>query len=151
MKKIMLFLFLVASLTYSAGFYCNDGVTDVYAIGKTACHAYTENFTFGLIQSIDGSPSYYFVDFNDVLFTIGSEQNVAVRLIVYSNESDFNSIQAITQTAYATNSMLHIIFRNPELQQNLNTYGANGRKLCQRYAGVGSSMVCHVDAISIVR
>lgn len=151
MNKILVLCFFVCSWSMAAELYCNDGSTDAYGIPETSCHVYTSDFTFGLIQATDGTVVYYYVDFNDVRFTIGSEENVVLRYIVYSNESNFNSVQAITQTAFATNSKMHVIFKNPELPQNLNTDGVNGRRLCQRYGGVGSTMVCHVDAISIVR
>lgn len=151
MKSFLQSLFFLLPMAYAAELYCNNGVTDVYGIPENSCHAYSDNYTFGLIQATDGSSSYYFVDFNDITFTIGTEENVVIRYMIFSNEANFNGIQAITQTAFATNSKLHIIFKNPELPQNSNTNGVNGRKLCQRYGGAGSSMVCHVDAISIVR
>jgi hypothetical protein len=151
MKNLLLSLFFVCSISYAVEIHCNNGNSDAFGIPNDACHAYSDNYTFGLIQPPDGSPSYYFVDFHDVTFTIGSEENVLIRYLIFSNEAIFNGVQAITQTAYATNSRLHIIFKNPELQQNLTTNGPNGRKLCQRYGGAGSSMVCHVDAISIAR
>lgn len=151
MWKNIIFIALAFSVSYSLELHCNDGNSDTIGIPITSCHAYSENYTFGLILSTDGTPGYYFVDFNDITFTIDSEENVLIRYIIYSNEVNYNSVQAITQTAFATNSRLHIIFRNPKLDQNRNAIDVNGRKLCYRYGGNGSSMVCHVDAITIAR
>ena len=94
---------------------------------------------------------YYFIDFADIFFTIGNEHSVQLRYIINSNELNYNAIQALTQTAFATNASLSVIFKSPYLSQNLTTPGPYGRNLCYRYAGEGSSMVCHIDAMTILR
>ena len=151
MKKILLFFLSFATLPFAGELYCNDGSTDIYGIPPTACRAVSSNFTFGLLQGYGGSPNYYFIDFQDILLTIGSETNVPLRFIIYSSEPNYHSIQALTQTAFATNAKLVVIFENPGLAQNLTTTAANGEKVGYRYGGAGSSMVCHVDALTIQR
>lgn len=151
MKRLLLLFLSIVAIPFAGELYCNDGSTDLYGIPPTACLAVSTNFTFGLLQDFDGSTNYYFIDFHDILLTIGSEENVPLRFIIYSNEPNYHSMQALTQTAFATNAKLSVIFENPELSQNLTTTAANGRKVCYRYGGTGSSMVCHVDALTIQR
>ena len=151
MKKMILAVLACIGISFAGEFYCNDGSSNIEGISETSCVATSSNFTFGLLQAANGTANYYFVDFADITFTIGSEKNVVLRYIIHSNEPNFNAIQALTQTAFATNARLSVIFRNPGLAQNLTTVGPNGEKLCHRYMGKGSSMVCHVDAISILR
>lgn len=151
MKKIFLFLLSIVSFSLAENFYCNNGSATVPGIPETSCVATTSSFFFGTNQDYNGSSNYYFVDFPDVTFTIGNEQNVPLRLIIHSYEPMFNAVQAITQTAFATNAKLSIIFKNPEYLPNFTTYGTNGMPLCRRFGDTGSAIVCYVDAITILR
>ena len=151
MKNIIFFIFVFLGTSLAGEFYCNDGKTDKYGIPETSCKAISSNFNFGLLQSVDGHTNYYFIDFADIFFTIGNEHSVQLRYIINSNELNYNAIQALTQTAFATNASLSVIFKSPYLSQNLTTPGPYGRNLCYRYAGEGSSMVCHIDAMTILR
>ena len=151
MKKMALLFLAFAAIAFAGEFYCNDGSSASHGIPETSCVATSSNFIFGITQDYRESTNIYFVDLYDISFTLGTEQNVPLRLMVYSNESSFNAIQAITQTAFATNASLQIIFKNPELSQNYTAIGTNGRNLCYRYGGPGSSVVCHIDAITIQR
>lgn len=151
MKRGLLLFLAFTSMSFAGELLCNDGTTDNYGAPVTSCIASSSNFTFGLTQEADGSAYYYFVDFHDVLLTIDSEENVPLRLIVYSSEPNFNSIQALTQTAFATNSKLQVIFKSPALPQNFSTTGPNEHTLCYRFSGAGGSVVCHVDALTLQR
>jgi len=51
-----------------------------------------------------------------------NNKDVPIRFVVYEDEKDYNAIQAIVQTAYATRTAVSIIFENPNIEGNHYDY-----------------------------
>ena len=66
------------------------------------------------ITTLQQALHFFFIDQN--LKIRRNQQDIALRFVVYNDEVNYNAIQALAQTAYATRSKLTIVFENPNLE-----------------------------------
>jgi hypothetical protein len=104
----------------------------VVGLADTSCYliATTIRPGFDLPVESDGPSSFYF-DQNYSIQLKNVKKPVPIRFVVYEDESNYNAVQAIVQTAYATKAPLSVIFANPTLRSkpyDLDTYLTKKRK-----------------------
>lgn len=121
MKTI--FLTLAFFLTISANAYeffdtktqCNtSSEINQPNIPKKSCRMHVVRTApgFNFANSSD-DPSFFFFDSNYSISLDKNSDPLPIRFIVLDDEKNYNAIQAIVQTAYATRAPLSINFANP--------------------------------------
>lgn len=105
---------------------CNNGHSETGdyarpAIAETSCFLTTARIApgFDIHQQTD-NPTVFF--FDSFVYIKMNNKDVPIRFVVYEDEKDYNTIQAIVQTAYATRAAVSIIFSNPKIEDNLYDY-----------------------------
>lgn len=105
---------------------CNNGYTPTGnyaqpAISETSCVLTATRIApgFDIHQQTD-NPSLFF--FDSFIYVKMNNKDVPIRFVVYEDEKDYNTIQAIVQTAYATRTAVSIIFENPNIEGNHYDY-----------------------------
>lgn len=100
-----------------------------------------------------GLPSRFFFDtFVNVKM---NDKEIPIRFFVFEDEKEYNAIQALIQTAYATRSSVSVIFANPMLSENLydyETFLTKRKKTKKCYTnnnikGVISYVNCSIESI----
>ena len=131
-----------------AGTFCNDGKMHEYAkadgtkeirynlpaIPDTSCYLVATEVKPGINISPAGV-SLFFFDQN-FSFSLNVKENGVVkkktlpmRFVIFEDEKDYNAIQAIVQTAYASRGSLSLIFTNPGVKTyDFSTYIQSKRK-----------------------
>ena len=106
---------------------CNNGhsKTGDYAqpaIAESSCILTAMRIApgFDIPQKNDNRPTLFF--FDTFVYMKLNDKDIPIRFLVYEDEKDYNTIQAIVQTAYATRANVSIIFANPNIADNLYEY-----------------------------
>ena len=105
---------------------CNDGysATGNYAqsgISETSCVLTATRIAPGFdIHKQTDIPTLFF--FDSFVYVKMNNKDIPIRFVVYEDEKDYNAIQAIVQTAYATRTAVSIIFENPNIEGNHYDY-----------------------------
>lgn len=128
MKRIILFLLLLAFFADARDFLnqfnCNDGIKRDYdnngiprhrnpGIPETSCFIETGAISIGANFMIGGYSSF-FLDQEIYFKTNANAPEYPIRFVVYSDEKNYNMVQALVQTAYATRARVELIFVNPK-------------------------------------
>ena len=101
-------------------------------------------------------PSLFF--FDTFYYIKINNKDLRVRFVIYDDEKDFNSIQAIVQTAYATRAPLSINFPNPMLNVlDYNSYinfkkSGQPKYVCYTVSdltGLATSLLCPIQSIQL--
>lgn len=129
MKKIIVMalvfaVFAIARDVLDISSYCNNGYSasnqyNVPQIADSSCYLNTVAVTPGLDMNILGLSYFFFdtnVDFPGSDLKLGN-QSVPIRFVVFDDEANYNAVQALIQTAYATRAPVTIIFANPKLKK----------------------------------
>ena len=145
---------------------CNDGQQHQYTnqsgtqetrynlpnIPKTSCVISAEHFAPGHNNAPTGS-TFFFIDQN--LKIRRNQQDIALRFVVYNDEVNYNAIQALAQTAYATRSKLTIVFENPNLELLTEAQFIANRRTTQKCFSISNlsgniaSINCPVQSIEL--
>ena len=71
----------------------------------------------------DGRTRFFFESFYSIKMNVNDNSGLPIRFVVWEDEKEYNAIQAIVQTAYATRAPLSIVFDNPKKSvYNLDEY-----------------------------
>lgn len=119
--------FLIAFMLFFAAFanakdylnvnsQCNDGMssTTVNQLGMspTSCSLIATKIAPGLDLHLQGEGLSMFF-FDSFVYVTLNNVDIPIRFVVFEDEKDYNAIQAIAQTAYATRTPVSVIFQNP--------------------------------------
>ncbi|MBR6942963.1 MAG: hypothetical protein IKH55_07880 [Fibrobacter sp.] len=171
MKKILFtIMFVLAVFANADGLldvntYCNDGknpVTNEYnqpGITDTSCVlvATKVNPGFDMPVPVSGGIPWFFFDSGTTINIPGYTKPVGIRFCVFSDEANYNAVQAIVQTAYATRAPVSIIFSNPTRTgkpYDLATFHARraNDKNCFKAEDLNGdivSIVCPIESIQL--
>ena len=147
MKKIMSLIICLLSCVYVQGEpVCNSNDSKGSAgIPQTSCFCSLSTFSLGMNQG------YFFIDTGyDVSYNGGTYR---LRVGVTSNSSYYNDFQAIVQTAYATRSVISLIYPNFALMPVKNaSYDGLSDLECRINTdnnGAPANMYCPIQAITL--
>ena len=119
---------------------CNNGSSgsnqyNQPKIGAASCYLTAVSVTPGFDLRLQNESCFFFD--SGIKFP-GSElnsslnlqnQSIPIRFVIFEDEKEYNSVQAIVQTAYATRTPVLVIFANPKIKlYELNTFMGSKRK-----------------------
>lgn len=120
---------------------CNTPDNIVVLAPKRSCWASSVMSTIGMdideSSESSGASTSFFLELNDVTVPNFNQQKT-LRFTVNSNSPYYNEFQAIAQTAYATKSIIMVVFPNPSLGNNKCTT-------------IEDRLICPLEGISISR
>lgn len=81
----------------------------------------------------------------------GTTNPLPIRFVVWEDEKEYNAIQAIVQTAYATRAPLTVIFKNPDVEywDFSADYVDTGRKSSKSCYSTGDMFYCPIKSIQL--
>ena len=99
---------------------CNNGylATDNYTrprISEASCVLTATRDAPGFDIHKQTGKSTLFFFFDSFVCAKKNNKDISIRFVVYENDKDYNAIQTIVQTAYATRVTIEIIFDNPAM------------------------------------
>lgn len=142
-----------SSSTSSASGYNQSGIPPASCVLATTHIAPG----FGLSATVN-DPSFFYFDSGYLVNLSGIGNGIRIRFVVYEDEKDYNAIQALVQTGYATRAPVHVIFENPTVSViDYATYKAlkktgNQGKTCYTVSDLNnqvSVLNCPIQAISL--
>ena len=92
--------------------------------------------------------------FFDTFFSFqkeGTTNSLPIRFVIWEDEKEYNAIQAIVQTAYATRAPLTVIFTNPnvKLLNFTDHYINTERKTSKACYSTGDMIYCPIKSIQL--
>lgn len=159
MKKIMMFVFVFAYCAFAEKILdqtaCNMGSSQNSNPGIPAesCSITSFKIAPGTNTSLNGSSMFFFdQDVTANLVINGIQKNLPIRFVVYSDEKDYNTVQVLIQTAFASRSSLSVIFVNP-LYKLLQSDSHLSNRACYINKDRDGNVIninCPIQAIQII-
>lgn len=159
MKKIMVFVIVLAYFAFAQRVLdqaaCNMGNSQNSNMGIPAesCSITSFKISPGTNTSLNGSSMFFFdQDVTVNLVVNGAQKNLPIRFVVYSDEKDYNTVQVLIQTAFASRSSLNVIFVNPfyKILQSDNHLNSQTCYVNKDRGGNAVSINCPIQAIQIL-
>lgn len=159
MKKIMVFVIVFACCSFAQRVLdesaCNMGNSENsnLAIPPESCSITSFKIHPGTNTPLNGSSMFFFdQDVTANIMINGTQKNLPIRFVVYSDEKDYNTVQVLIQTAFASRSGLSVIFVNPsyKLLQSDNHLNSQACYLNKDRGGNVVSLNCPIQAIQII-
>lgn len=159
MKKIMVIVIVLVYFAFAQRVLnqaaCNMGNSQNSNMGIPAesCSITSFKISPGTNTSLNGSSMFFFdQDVTVNLMINGTQKNLPIRFVVYSDEKDYNTVQVLIQTAFASRSSLSVVFVNPlyKLLQSDSHLNSQACYVNKDRGGEVVSLHCPIQAIQII-
>ncbi len=120
-------------------------------INQGDCRLETTRIMPGFDLNLQAGVTRFFFDTFFSFQKEGSTNPLPIRFVIWEDEKEYNAIQAIVQTAYATRAPLTIIFTNPnvKLWNFTDHYINTDRKTSKACYSTGDMIYCPIKSIQL--
>lgn len=120
-------------------------------VEQNDCRLKTSKIMPGFDLNLQNGATRFFFDSFFSIQVNGSSNPLPIRFVIWEDEKEYNAIQAIVQTAYATRTTLSIIFVNPHHETYVfsDDYVNTIRKTSKACYSAGGMFYCPIKSIQL--
>lgn len=130
---------------------CSSSQSNIPGIELGDCRLEATKIMPGFDLNLQAGSTRFFFDSFFSFPKNGTSISLPIRFVIWEDEKEYNAIQAIVQTAYATRAPLTVIFKNPDVEywDFSANYVDTGRKSSKSCYSTGDMFYCPIKSIQL--
>lgn len=130
---------------------CSSLQSIIPGIEKGDCRIEATRIMPGFDLNLQAGTTRFFFDSFFSFPKNGTSISLPIRFVIWEDEKEYNAIQAIVQTAYATRAPLTVIFKNPDVEfwDFSADYVDTERKSSKSCYSTGDMFYCPIKSIQL--